>query len=96
LAVGWRVRYERIMHDRLRGKRARILLATARSNPEFALRVTHSLPEEERSRFVQELASTAPPAKPGLAKCRREPHPAVAPVPSVNLGLFGKRAVGVA
>jgi hypothetical protein len=59
--------------------RARSLLSTARTNPEFARRVAEGLDQSAREMFVSELAKPEgaerrPSKAPGLAKCARSPY----------------------
>jgi hypothetical protein len=57
--------------------RSLTLIATARKNPEFALRVASELQAEAREAFVSELAKpelATRPARPGLVKCVRSPY----------------------
>jgi hypothetical protein len=59
--------------------RTRSLYTTARTNPEFALRVAGELSQSARDMFVSELAKPerverGPSKAPGLAKCTRSPY----------------------
>jgi hypothetical protein len=55
------------------------LFTTARTNPEFGLRVARELSPSARDMFVSELAKPErveprPAKAPGLAKCTRSPY----------------------
>jgi hypothetical protein len=59
--------------------RTRSLLTTARTNPEFGLRVARELGPSARELFVSELAKperveARPAPAPGLAKCAPSPY----------------------
>ncbi|HEX6278210.1 MAG TPA: hypothetical protein VFZ53_34430 [Polyangiaceae bacterium] len=59
--------------------RTQSLLTTARTNPEFGLRIARELSPSAREVFVSELAKPErvelrPAAGPGLAKCVRSPY----------------------
>lgn len=74
-------------------ERLELLLATARSNPDFARRMLQRLPQSTHDEVLARLAappSTRPPALPGpgLAKCRR--RPAVANGLSAQLNSFAR------
>lgn len=53
-------------------ERIRVLLATARTNPEFARRLAEAVPAAVRPELSRTLAQPAPTASrgPGVAKCR--------------------------
>jgi hypothetical protein len=73
--------------------RLALLLATARSNPEFARRMVQQLPEPVRAQVLARLSLPQKPLTtrslgPGIAKCR--PSPSVNNGLSAQLNLFAK------
>jgi hypothetical protein len=73
--------------------RLALLLATARSNPEFARRMMQGLPESTRAEVLARLSqpprrTTTSLAGPGIAKCRAETR--VNNGLSAQLNLFAK------
>jgi hypothetical protein len=81
-----------------RSERVVRLLATARSNPEFAARLVAELPASARASLIEELAKpAAPPEAPRLRKCQA---PAAADWGthtdySAQLNLFARRSYRV-
>jgi hypothetical protein len=74
-------------------ERLALLIATARSNPEFARRLLQGLPENSRSEVLARLSAPHKPSTtqlrgPGLTKCQSRPR--VNNGLSAQLNLFAK------
>ncbi len=79
------------MTSRSPARMTQLALNLARSNPEFALRVTERLQGDARRSFMEAMAQPVKPVlstRPGLKKCAAKPAGESQPMQPMSLELF--------